>query len=80
MNTASITIILLTLLAIFSTTEGIKQPLVLRCLCPKVQAGLIPFRDLKSCQTQKWTSTLPGPKEPFGEDSGGEINQKNAGT
>ncbi|XP_041740671.2 permeability factor 2 [Coregonus clupeaformis] len=48
MNTASITIILLTLLAIFSTTEGIKQPLVLRCLCPKVQAGLIPFRDLKS--------------------------------
>lgn len=27
---------------------GIKQPLVLRCLCPKVQAGLIPLRDLKS--------------------------------
>ncbi|XP_014062542.1 permeability factor 2 [Salmo salar] len=48
MNTASITIILLTFLSIFSSTEGIKQPLVLRCLCPKVQAGLIPLRDLKS--------------------------------
>ncbi|XP_020360305.1 growth-regulated alpha protein [Oncorhynchus kisutch] len=47
MNTANITIVLLTLLAIFSATEGKRQPRVLRCLCPNVQTGHIPFRNLK---------------------------------
>uniref|UniRef100_A0AAY5KEH3 Chemokine interleukin-8-like domain-containing protein n=1 Tax=Esox lucius TaxID=8010 RepID=A0AAY5KEH3_ESOLU len=49
MNGANITILLLTLLIVFSTSQVKKQPRIPRCLCPKVQSGgRIPYRDLKS--------------------------------